>query len=645
MKTYNIFKSAVLLAISSLAMTSCDDWLTVHPQTQIVEENFWEDKTDLEGVRYAAYKSLADQVEKIIIWGDLRSDIYNINTIRTSDQGNRDNFTQIRMSNIDTTMAYYDWSGMYQTIGYCNKVLQHGEEILAKDKQFTPSEWRQMEAEMKTMRALCYFYLVRAFKSIPYTTKVVNSDTDVEYFPQLPAVDVMDSLITDVESIAGHARNRFVSKADSKGMITNTAIYALLSDMYLWRASLLQNRPDNVDEGGDTGEGEGGNESEGGETETPAQREESLSFQQRAIQDYENCILYSEMSLGKLKDQFDEETKSSFIDKDDYLSWGNAPLFDGKQLDFMYKNDISGAGRGDIDMDAYYRIFYLMNSYESIFELQFSASDGRTNEFPQGLWGNKSSTTLVASSTSAERGKRDMREWINGWANLAGSTERAADPYVLKWCANYSPIITEGLGTKDAQVAMIQMSTHKYHNWIIWRLSDMLLNDAEARACLADLNQNKSDNSKICRRLMRMVNRRWWVDLSQNEVEVEKDLGTKQSYDIDVDENGNELDDSNLLKLVMDTRKLEFVAEGKRWFDLVRYAERKSNADNDTEGMKDMFNTFMNTLTDYETARNRCENLWGLYCPIYYMECKAYRAGGSNITQNPVWNKSKYDRK
>ena len=87
------------------------------------------------------------------------------------------------------------------------------------------------------------------------------------------------------------------------------------------------------------------------------------------------------------------------------------------------------------------------------------------------------------------------------------------------------------------------------------------------------------------------------------------------------------------------------IGEGKRWFDLVRYAERLSGNDDDIEGMRTMYNTFMNRITGYETTRNRCENLWGLYCPIYYMECKAYRAGGSNITQNPVWNKSKYDRK
>lgn len=633
MKTYhNILKSASLLAILSLALVSCDDWLTVHPQTQIVEENFWEDKTDLEGVRYGAYKSMADQVEKMFVWGDLRSDLYQMISVRTGEQSHRDNFTNIRQANIDTTLAYYDWSGMYTTIGYCNKVLQHGEEILEKDKQFTASEWRQMKAEMVTMRALCYFYLVRAFKSIPYTTKVVNSDSDVEYFQQLPAVDVMDSLINDVEAVAGQARNRFVRTSDTKGMITNTAIYALLSDMYLWRASLLHSRTaeETPDEPGDGSGEDSGEESQTKETE-------GKTFQQRAIEDYQKCIENSELSIAKLKDQFDEETKGMFIDKDDYFSWSNAPEFAGKEVDFMYKNDIRNAGRGMITLDAYSAMFNSMNSYESILELQFNVSDGRKNGFINSIFGNSVYTTLV--STMTDQNKTDMRYWINGWSEITGSNSRASDSYVLKWCANRMPLITEGIGTSTAKVVMDASNSSEYRNWIIWRLSDMLLNNAEARACLADLNVNKQDNVTVCHKLLRMVNRRWWVDLEANNVSVETNLTQKKDYDMG---DGTATD---LLKHVMNTRKLEFVGEGKRWFDLVRYAERLSKSDEDAEGMRQMFDTFMNAITGYETARNRCENLWGLYCPIYYMECKAYRAGGSNINQNPVWNKSKYDRK
>ena len=608
MKTYkNIFKATSLLAVMSLSLASCNDWLTVHPQTQIVEENFWEDKNDLEGVRYAAYKNMAGQVEKMIIWGDLRSDVYRLNTQQSSKQGNRDNFRNIIQANIDTTWSYYDWSGMYSTIGYCNKVIQHGEEVLEKDKQFTASEWRQMKAEMVTMRALSYFYLVRAFKSIPYTTKVVNSDTEVEYFPQLPVLDVMDSLITDVESVAGQARNRFVDKQETKGMITNAAIYALLSDMYLWRASLRQGRS----------------------------AADSTITQAMVIDDYQKCILNSELSVSKLKEQFDEDMKGNIgASRENYMSWAGAPLFNGKSIDFMYKNDVDEANRGYVNLNAYREIFNNGNSYESIFELQFSSSDSRKNETVNSMWGSSEGTHLVTTFSSDN--KTDMRYWFSGWKNIGGALT-AADYYCLKW-NNPLVVFTSGIGTEQVEIAMIG-STDEYNNWIVYRLSDVLLQNAEARACLVQLGVDAADNKTVCQQILRMINRRWWVDVV-NGGEAANDVATKKDYDIDATVNGNDA----YIKHVMDTRKIEFVGEGKRWFDLVRYAERLSDSDESEAGMRDMYDTFMNIITGYETARNRCENLWGLYSPIYYMECKAYRAGGSNITQNPVWNKSKYDR-
>ena len=245
-KFNNIIKVSSLAVLLSGAFASCNDFLTVYPQDKITEETFWEDKRDLEGVRYATYKQLASQVEKLIIWGDLRSDAYKQNTVISSSQGNRDLYRNIIQADIDTTWSIYDWSGIYSVIGYCNKVIQHGDEVLEKDKQFTASEWKQMKAEMVTMRALSYFYLVRAFKNVPYTTKVVNTDTEVEYFEQMPGLTVIDELIKDVRSVENQARNRFTSNQDTKGLITNGTINCLLADMYLWRASMTESGYEDV---------------------------------------------------------------------------------------------------------------------------------------------------------------------------------------------------------------------------------------------------------------------------------------------------------------------------------------------------------------------------------------------------------------
>ena len=231
---YNVICLAGILACSS----SCTDWLTIYPQNRVVEENFWEDKNDLEGVRYGAYRQMASTISKFALWGDLRSDSYQENSAIQSDISTHNLYLEIISGMPDSSMNVFDWAGVYTTINYCNKVLQHGPEVLAKDKQFTTGEWTQMRAEMIALRALNYFYLIRAFKDVPYTTKVVNKDSEVESFPLTNQLAVLDSIIKDCESVKGQARNRFSNKRDSKGMITNCAIYAMLADMYLWRGSL-----------------------------------------------------------------------------------------------------------------------------------------------------------------------------------------------------------------------------------------------------------------------------------------------------------------------------------------------------------------------------------------------------------------------
>jgi len=109
----------------------------------------------------------------------------------------------------------------------------------------------------------------------------------------------------------------------------------------------------------------------------------------------------------------------------------------------------------------------------------------------------------------------------------------------------------------------------------------------------------------------------------------------------------------------MNERQIELIGEGKRWFDLVRLAERcaspqgkgkddpddprEPNVKNGQSGMSAMVDQFLGTGSNASYATtliNRFKNRYGLYCPIYYMEVKASNGA---IEQNPVWNKSKYE--
>ena len=631
-KLKNIYTSLCLLGLAAVGTTSCEDWLTIYPQDRVVEEDFWEDKNDLEGVRYAAYKQMCSTVQKFAVWGDLRSDSWEMNQNRHGDQGSWDTYNEIMQAQPDSSMSIFDWGGVYTTINFCNKVLQHGGEILEKDKQFTQGEWRQMKAEMVGLRALNYFYLIRAFKDVPYSTKVINKDVEVEYFGLTNQLDVLDSIIIDVESVKGQARNRFTSNNDTKGLITNAALYAMLSDMYLWRASLHEGR--------------------GLMSDTVLLGKDSVIHTVEG--DYKKCIEYADEAIATLyrnNQQGNTSFGSSVLDKLDFgltncelikntfdnVAAGRMPILYAQRE--IFGDDVSGG----------------KNSEESIFELQFSSSDDRKNEVVDHLYGYSNGThfqvceaalgAIYGGSINDDNGRYDSRTWYSVSKSIVGNRD-LGHYYCFKHSRPWVAISTSG---GDKEIIVDTEAKDSYRNWIIYRLTDVMLMKAEAYAAMGG-----KENNKLAQQIVNAIHRRSFCNLKED-VKIEEDVTTSSANN---PKKGDAvMPGSDYVKLVLNERQIELLAEGKRWFDLVRYAERNAGGMDGTAderewtedkpigngyaGVKKMVEGFMkNKYTNYTVQRNRLKNRYGLYCPIYYMEVKAARGA---IEQNPVWNKSKYD--
>ena len=671
MKKINyIYKSACLFGVLAVGLASCEDYLTIYPTDKVVEENFWEDMNDLNGVRYGAYQQMVNTVDKMFIWGDLRSDSYTLNN-PTEDQGTNNTYSNILSGMPDSSMSVFDWGGVYKTINLCNKVLEHGPEILKKDKQFTTTEWLYMRAEMKALRALNYFYLIRAFKDVPFTTETINSDTEVKQYPLSNQLAILDSIILDCESVAGQARNSFASNSDTKGMITNAAIYAMLADMYLWRGSLHQGRGIKNDtvvayrEDGSIDSIPHSYDGENGDYMIAARyADEALRYHHEQVEDYFTTL-------------------GAYASTSDPISYG----LDNVDL---IKNDFESASTIAPNLEAHNYIFNAGNSIESILELQFSNSDGTKNNIVNSLYGYSNHVQLKVAEDAMKNAhnddknqKYDSRLWI-GCQTYINETQAKSGYYCLKYA--YPSVVFEGAST-GRKIKYVSNSTQiisdflgtitdgdistsvDYHNWIIYRTTDVMLMKAEALAC-AKVNDAEVKN------IVNAINRRSYCDFNNDEKPAEdftdktKTTGNfKEPSDLKSTSTNNKISLPTIPKLVvmvMNQRQIELLAEGKRWFDLVRLAERYSNNDKDPAderenpegvekgdpryvgngqtGMAAVVYYFMKNSVGEQscgTLYNRFKNRWGLYCPIYYEEVKASRG---KILQNPVWNKSRYEQ-
>ena len=240
--------------------------------------------------------------------------------------------------------------------------------------------------------------------------------------------------------------------------------------------------------------------------------------------------------------------------------------------------------------------------------------------------------------------KYDSRLWVSYQNQMRGESATLQGYYCLKY-RNPEIRISED---SQKQISAETENSSSYVNWIIYRMTGVMLIKAEALACLGG-----ADNNKKCQQIVNAIHRRSYCDLKNGNVP-DTDVTSTSSNTV-----GNAVSmGSDYVKLVMNERQIELLGEGQRWFDLVRFAERKAGGMNGTvderewteekpigsgfAGVTLMVDTYLkNTYSSlYTTLKNRMKNRYGLYCPIFYMEVKA---SNGEIQQNPVWNKSKYD--
>ena len=452
MKKINIYKTLLVSACAfiTLGTTSCDDFLTIYPSNEITEEQFWEDRTDLESGIRGCWKQFISQdiMERMVVWGECRSDNFDLMTESWDDM------KDLMNANLLETNSLFNWSAFYKTINFCNKVLQYGPLVVERDKSFTSEDWKPVEAEMKALRALNYFYLVRTFREIPFEFNPIGSEHDVKEHSgrQFMAEVVLDSIINDVEAVKDNGMRQYTNELDNKGRFTRESIYTLLADMYLWRAAKNAS-PDSV-----------------------------AKYGSKSQDDYQKVIEYCDAVLDMYMERYD---------RDNPMGGGTSSENNENPYHLIRMN--ANGGTQDVVDDVYDEIFVQKNSRESILELQF---DGSTNSNTclynyrdyNGLYRHRDNNTglLQASApcqtvtrnidnTSGLFSQSDIRRWQSLVYTEAGQRVYSIGKYT------YQSITHDNLEDNSEGTENTFISTGSFNsNWIIYRLSDVLLMKAEA---------------------------------------------------------------------------------------------------------------------------------------------------------------------
>lgn len=501
--------------MAGLSLTSCSDFLELKPLNETVLENYWTEKADVESVVFSCYSGMesGDFLNRIYTYGDLRSD-----DIVYSKSANNMALRMIIEENILETNDMLNWTSIYQVINRCNTVIHYAPEVAEKDPNYTEAELRANIAEVTWIRSLCYFYLARTFRDVPYVTKPSLNDNDIEADYRVaptPMKELFKNIAADVEAVKDDALRFYPPKSNSNSYITNPyntsrvttcAMYALLADIYLW------------------------------------------------LDEYQKCIDYTQKVFDYKMYVYD------YVREEDPSETRDIKLFSNKYpliLDLPASSTVAG--------NAFSQIFGEGNSFESIFELYFASNESKSNP----LCYNANSAAIFTFS-SRDGVINAYTQLTNGLTNDANKYFRITDNRGFEYfettdtkvsiMKHYYQNLSFTPGKSGTAPSMQRSITHSsYQNWIIYRLTDVMLMRAEALTELGG-DENLAEAFDLVSAVYNRAN-----NLSDGDTDCLK----FDNYRLQPD----------MRKLVRDERHRELMFEGKRWYDLVRYALRDGQND------------------------------------------------------------------
>ena len=579
-KIYNIKKAGLmaLMGILGMTQTGCSDFLEIEPLNEIILEKFWTEKADVDGIIAGCYSGMQSQdiVKRMMVWGEFRSDNIGIGQNINNDQ----NLEKVLKENIDAKNGYTTWDGFYSIINRCNTVLKYAPEVAAADPAYTQSELNANIAEVTALRSLCYFYLIRTFRDVPYSTVAFTDDNVEMALPATKFDAVLDSLIASLESVKSMAVRRYPETEPlyQTGRITQDAIYAMLCEMYLWK------------------------------------------------QDYDNCIRYADLVIASKKQIAEDNrslsmslgTTSSSTQNDERFN--GFPLINGNSSTNTYGN----AYRFLFGSDDYYSRYNQEIIFQLIFDDDPRGNSMITNGAANTFYGNATSRVGLAAPSDF------VLEDINKTSsrNIFADRNKKVDARMYENCdvdrKSVNKFVTQTVSinttstTPTVSYGSAYADGYNASNWVIYRLTDIMLMKAEALVQKLHSSNDQADvtyNTPIIDQafaLINAVNKRSVCQSVLVDTLVRTDYGTKKQME----------------ELVYQERQRELMFEGKRWYDLVRIARREGSTSTLASA------ALRKVTTSSSLIANKLAKMDAIYWPYNYEELKVNLL----LEQNPAFD-------
>lgn len=217
------------LALASMIFgTGCKKFLDEKPMSQLVEDTYFKDGTEVETGLMAGYDGLQKVYDLEYRFGEFRAD----NGTPVMFEGDWAAIKDFSESSSNAFVLEH-WQNCYYTIARANLVLKYLDKVEDQAKR------NKIEGEARFMRALMHFNLVRLFGDVPLIDHFINYD-ESDMFVRKPVATVYESIITDLLVAAKSCPDSWGSTEVARA--TSGAAKTILAKVYMTRGNWAEAR-------------------------------------------------------------------------------------------------------------------------------------------------------------------------------------------------------------------------------------------------------------------------------------------------------------------------------------------------------------------------------------------------------------------
>lgn len=210
----------IILIACGLLSGGCKKFLDEKPQSELTPEQFWQTEDDIKAALAGVYDGVQGCFDgNWVYWGDGRTDNMDV-----TQYGNK----QYSQNGLSATTSGTDWTPFYITMLRANTLMKYAHGV----KNVTEASLAQYMAQCLSIRAYCYFWLVRLWGDAPVWLQPYNDLAQNPYRPRTSVDSIFTGIIIpDLEK----AWNMFNTDHSSVYNVNKGAVAAMLTEVYMWR--------------------------------------------------------------------------------------------------------------------------------------------------------------------------------------------------------------------------------------------------------------------------------------------------------------------------------------------------------------------------------------------------------------------------